>query len=51
MARFFPNELPDTTTSDAERRVFEALRTGLDDSYTVLLAGGVFSVSQAGSTF
>jgi hypothetical protein len=36
MAQFFPDQLSDTTTSEAERRVFDALRTGLDDSYTVL---------------
>jgi hypothetical protein len=34
MARMYPERLPDTVESEAERRLFNALSSGLDTSYT-----------------
>lgn len=35
MARMFPERLPESVTSNAERRLFDALATSLDNHYTV----------------
>jgi hypothetical protein len=35
MARMYPNQLSPDTISDAERRLYEALRDRLEDGYTV----------------
>lgn len=35
MARMFPERLPDTVSSDAEYRLFDTLKHGLDNDYTV----------------
>lgn len=35
MAKMFPERLPDTVTSDAERRLFDTLERGLDNDHTV----------------
>jgi hypothetical protein len=40
MARMFPERFPEDNPSEAERRVFQALRDGLSDEYTVLAQVG-----------
>jgi len=35
MARMYPERLPETVESDAERRLFDAFANGLDNSYTI----------------
>ncbi len=46
MARMIPAEVPEDTRSNAEKRVFESLREGLDHSFTVFHSFGLLTRSR-----